>query len=165
MRYVTGLLAVTLLVAFSTVAFPDSARGADPVAMVVGGGTADFIATPNSVNTSGYTNFSIGVTVYDDGTAQGHFVCQVPGIVIISGDVLEGTVNLDGSVTVSGVAHGYDHTIPLLYTDMPFTVTFRAGGPGVGGFDYRDESGFFPLPTQFDTELVRRGMIGISIAD
>ena len=47
------------------------------------------------------------------------------------------------------------------FTDLPFTVTLRAGGPGVGGFDYRDESGFFG-PGQFDTEIVRRGKIRIS---
>jgi hypothetical protein len=129
--------------------------------MVQGGGTADFLDTPNAVNTTGYTNFSVAATIYGDGAAKGSFICQVPGIVIIAGDVLGGWVNDDGSVTIVGLAHGYDHTVPLRFTDLPFMVTLREGGPGEGGFDYRDESGFFG-PGQFDTELVRRGMIAIA---
>ena len=100
------------------------------------------------------------MTVYNDGTAQGHFVCMIPAVVTISGDVLGGQANPDGSVTVSGLARGYDHFFKTTFTNMPFTATFREGRPGVGGFDYRDESCFFG-PSQFDTEVVRRGMIQI----
>ncbi len=156
MRKFAVLLAGAVLMAVSV-----AARAADIDAMVSGCGTADFVDTPHSVNTTGYTNFSVGVTVYADGTAQGHFLCAIPAIVAISGEITHGCVNEDGSVTVSGLAHGYDHTIPGIFTDLPFTVTFYAGGPGTGGFDYRDESGFFG-PGQFDTELVRRGMVGIA---
>jgi hypothetical protein len=157
MRTVFSVLAAALLLAA-----PAAARAADPVAMVNGGGRADFVATPHSLTTSGFTNFSAGLTVYDDGTASGHFVCEIPGIVIVSGDVLEGSVNDDGSVTVSGLAHGYFHPDAMLFTDLPFAVTFRAGGPGVGGFDYVD--GSFP-PDLYDTELVSRGKIKIVYAE
>jgi hypothetical protein len=61
-----------------------------------------FVATPNSVNTTGYTQFAAGVTVHSDGTASGH-VCMIPAVVSISGDVMDGWVNEDGSVTVMGL--------------------------------------------------------------
>ncbi len=156
MRKFAVLLAGAVLVAVSV-----AARAAEVEAMISGGGTADFVPTEHSVNTTGYTNFSVGATVFSDGTAMGHFVCQIPAIVTIAGDILGGWVNDDGSVTVWGLAQGYDHTIPGIFTDLPFMVRLRAGGPGDGGFDYRDESGFFG-PGQFDTELVRRGMVGIA---
>jgi hypothetical protein len=159
MRRILRLLGIGLVVS-SAMARPVSVDATTAIAMVSGGGTADFVATPNSVNTSGYTDFSIGATVFDDGTAKGHFVCMVPALVTISGDLVGGQRNADGSVTVWGLAHGYDHFFKSLFVNMPFTATFRAGRAGVGSFDYRDESGFF-LPTQFDTEVVRRGMIGI----
>lgn len=155
MRTVFSVLAGGLLLAV----VPAAARAGDPVAMVNGGGRADFVDTPHSLNTSGFTNYSAGLTVYSDGTASGHFVCQIPGIVIVSGDVQYGCVNADGSVTVAGLAHGYFHPETLLFTDLPFMVTFRDGGPGVGGFDYVD--GSFP-PDLYDTEVVHRGMIRIT---
>lgn len=137
-----------------------SAFGAETVAKVSGGGRADFQDTPNAVNTSGFTDFAVGITVYDDGSVAGHFQCSIPAIVTIAATPLEGWCNEDGSVTVLGLAHGYDSFIPGPFFDLPFAATFRAGGPGVGGFDYRDESGFFG-PGQFDTEVIARGMIQI----
>ena len=162
MRSVVSLLAAGLLAAVAVAAQPCVVPSLDVDGMVNGGGTADFQDTPNAVNLPpGYTNFSVAVTVYSDGTASGHFACSIPGIVAISGDALVGSVNDDGSVTIEGLAHGYDSFIPGPFFDLPFTATFRDGGPGVGGFDYRDESGFFG-PGMFDTELVRRGMIRVS---
>ncbi len=161
MKKLVGLWGMVALVAMGVAACP-AAPSAEVEAMVIGGGTADFQDTPNAVNKSGYTQFSVAANVYTDGSAAGEFLCQVPAVVTIVGEVLGGSVSEDGRlVTVYGLAHGYDHTVPLLFTDLPFVVTFRAGGPGAGGFDYRDESGFFG-PGQFDTELVRRGMIVIS---
>ena len=89
-----------------------SASAADPVARVNGGGRADFQETPNAVNTSGFTDFAVSVKVYDDGSASGTFICSIPSIVVIVGDITDGWVNPDGSVTVLGVAHGYDSFIP-----------------------------------------------------
>ena len=151
---------VALTALLAVAAFPAAARAVDVDAKVAGGGTGDFLDTPNAVTTSGYTDFSVGLTVYADGSAQGHFVCMIPAVVVVSLDVTEGIVNGDGSVTVTGLAIVYDHFFQAVFADLPVTVTLRAGGPGVGGFDYRDESGFFG-PGQFDTELVRRGMIQI----
>jgi len=158
MRTLLNLLAVGALAALA--ASPVPVKAASAVAMVSGGGTGDFVATPNSVTTSGYTDFSIGATVYDDGTAQGRFVCMIPAVVTISGDILGGQRNGDGSVTVWGLARGYDHFFKTTFTNMPFTATFRDGRAGTGGFDYRDESGYFGAG-QFDTEVVRRGAIKI----
>ena len=158
-RILSLFTAVVLMATLSVSAAPGPAT-AKALAMVSGGGTADFVATPNSVNTSGFTDFSIAATVYDYGVAKGHFVCMVPAVVTISGDILSGTLNADGSVTLTGLAHGYDHFFQMAFSDLPFSVRLRAGGPGTGGFDYRDESGFFG-PGQFDTEVVRRGMIMI----
>ena len=160
MRKTLNLVSVGVAVALSLTARPVPVDASTATAMVSGGGTADFVATANSVNTSGFTDFSIGATVYDDGTAQGHFVCMVPAVVTISGDIVGGRRNADGSVTVWGLARGYDHFFKTTFVNMTFTATFREGRAGVGGFDYRDESGFFN-PTQFDTEVVRRGMIKI----
>ena len=158
MRKILNLVSVAVVVALSLTARSVPVDASTATAMVSGGGTADFVATPNSVNTSGFTDFSIGATVYDDGTAQGHFVCMVPAVVTISGDIVGGQRNADGSVTVWGLARGYDHFFKTTFVNMSFTATFREGRPGVGGFDYRDESGFFGMG-QFDTEVVRRGMI------
>jgi hypothetical protein len=158
MSKVVRLLAVALVVAISVSARPAVAGDPEIDVRVSGGGVADFQDTPYAVNTTGYTDFSVGATVYADGSATGSFVCMIPAVVIISGEVLEGTVNDDGSVTLYGLAHGWDSFIPGPFTNLPFMVTLREGGPGVGGFDYRDDSGIFD-DDQFDTELVRRGMI------
>ena len=126
-----------------------------------GGGTADFVPHPKALYSTGYTEFSVGVTVYDDETASGRFVCMIPGVVIVSLEVQGGTVNAEGSVTDWGMANGWDSFIPGPYAGLTVMVTFRAGGAGVGGFDYVDDSGFFE-PDLFDMEVVRRGMIRIS---
>lgn len=157
MRHVVRLMLVAIVAA---TLLPTAAWSAEVEARVTGGGRADFLDTPNAVNKSGFTNFAIAAVVYSDSGASGHFVCQIPAVVVIAGEVSEGWVNDDGSVTVGGLAHGYDHILGEAFFDLPFTVTFSAGGPGLGGFDYRDESGFFG-PGQFDTEVVRRGRIRI----
>jgi hypothetical protein len=160
MRKVLSLFTAALLLTLTAAAAPAPGKNPNPIAMVNGGGTADFVATPNSANTSGFTEFSVGVTVYDDGSAHGHFLCTMPGVVTISGDVLAGVVKSDGSVTITGIGHGYDHFLGATFSDMPFSVRFYRGAAGVGGFNYRDESGFFG-PGQFDTQVVSRGTIRI----
>lgn len=161
MRSIVCRLGVALLAVSGMAALPVAACAGDAIARVAGGGRADFVPHPKALNSTGFTNFSVGVSVYDDGTASGHFVCVIPSVVIISLAVTEGTVNGDGSVTVSGLGHGFDSFIPGPFKDLPVTVTFREGGPGVGGFDYTDESGFFE-PDLFDTELITHGKIKIT---
>lgn len=117
MRTILNLGAGTLL-AWSVMARPVSVEAATATAMVSGGGTADFVAAPNSITTSGFTDFSVGATVYDDGTAQGHFVCMIPAVVTISGDIVGGRRNADGSVTVWGLARGYDHFFKTTFVNM-----------------------------------------------
>src|SRR5262245_2743625 len=101
MSRVFGQIGLALLLVVGMAAFPGAVLSADVVAMADGGGRADFLDTPHSVTTSGFTNFSVAVTVYSDGTAHGHFVCQVPGVVVISGDFMAGSLNDDGSITAS----------------------------------------------------------------
>ena len=163
MSSVARLMSVAVLATMIVVAAPIAAQATDPIARVNGGGTADFVPHPLAFNTTGFTNFSVGATVNADGTGGGHFVCVIPGIVAISLDVMGGWVNGDGSVTIWGLGHGWDSFIPGPFSDLPVIVTLRDGGPGVGGFDYWDASGFFgdePFEL-FDRELVRVGGIRI----
>jgi hypothetical protein len=153
-------LALATLIAVAGL-FSSSAAGKGHAATyvtVTGGSIGDFVATPHSLTTSGFTDFAVDVTVRRDGTATGEFVCAVPGFVVLGGQATNGQVNADGSVTVTGLEYGYDTTIGG-YSNCPFSVTFRAGGPGVGGFDFSD----CVFPTgMYDTEIIRVGSIQIS---
>ena len=53
MRKLLNLLTVGVLAALSVVATPARVNATDAVAMVSGGGTANFVPTPSSVTTSG----------------------------------------------------------------------------------------------------------------
>jgi hypothetical protein len=141
-----------VLVSAATMAMASAGHAGDAVAKVSGGGTAtfDFVEGLQS-------QFAIGSTVYDDGSAKGHFVCMIVGVVAISGDVTDGSVNPDGSVTVSGDAHGIDHTFGGPFGECPFTVTFWRGGPNVGQFLYSD----CVVPPPGDAETVSKGRIKI----
>ena len=119
---------------------------------------AKFIATDHSLTTSGYSDFTANIKVRQDGTAFGQFVCAVSNLVVISGQATNATVNADGSVTVTGIGYGYFNGVGGFAND-PFFVTFRAGGPHVGGFDFADAG--FPVGL-YDTEGVTVGSIDIS---
>lgn len=122
-----------VLVSAVAMAVAPVAHGAQRLAKVSGGGTAtfDFIEGLQS-------QFAIGATAYDDGSAQGHFVCMIVAVVTISGEVAKGSLNADGSVTFSGVGRGIDHVLGGPFEDCPFEVTLWSGGPGVGRFLYND---------------------------
>ncbi|MGH7936487.1 MAG: hypothetical protein ACREF8_05720 [Chthoniobacterales bacterium] len=130
-----------------------------PVAMkITGGSTGNFISTPHSLNTTGYSDFAVNVKVRQDGTAEGQFVCAVSNAVVISGQVTNATVNADGSVTVTGLGYGYFVGGGGFENDS-FFATFRPGGPHVGGFDFADAN----FPTGFyDTERVLHGSINFT---
>src|SRR5712692_9473892 len=84
------------------------------------------------------SQFGIGVTVWADGSVQGHFLCLMAGrsdilglpVMAVQGPVNKGTDN-GGSVSFSGLG-----TVNLgngtIFSDIPFNVTVTAGGPGVG---------------------------------
>jgi hypothetical protein len=155
-------LAAALVGAISLAATPQTVRGDDAVVHVNGGGVGLFIdpsVTPTDLGLT--TNFSVGGTIYDDGSAKGHFMCLIPGIVVIDGHYTEGSYDSDSGVaTVSGVAIIYFPTFDPIPVD--FTNTFTEGGPGVGVFTLSETSGFFPnYPEDVDTEVVVRGVINL----
>lgn len=154
-RMTTGIL--TAIVTACILVLPSSAQASPPLVTVSGGGTADF------VDFEGSTQFAVGAVIREDGSVTGHFTCMIVQVVTISGVVTDYDLNLDGegnleSVTLRGTAHGPDHfsgEIPFFGCD--FEVTLWPGGPGVGGFLYRD----CVVPPPGDLETVRKGHIMI----
>ena len=159
MRKVSCLFAVALLAALTVAATPSTAQAAD--VHVGGGGTGLFVdpsVTPTDMGLT--TDFAVGLTVYSDGSATGHFTCLVPGIVVVDGRYVSASYNaMTGVVTASGIALNVFPGFDFLVTT--FTTTFKAGGPGVGMFTLTDDSGYFAGAPFIDTEVVRRGTIGI----
>ncbi len=151
MLHLLGRFGLVLVPVVAMAAVP-VAHGAQRLAKVSGGGTAtfDFIEGLQS-------QYAIGATAYDDGSAQGHFVCMIVGVVTISGEIAAGSSNSDGSVTFSGVGHGIDHLLGGPFENCPFEVTLWAGGPGVGRFLYND----CVVPPPGDAETVSKGAIAI----
>jgi hypothetical protein len=150
-------LALATLLAIACVTFlPATARsdGPDPVIHIIGGSTGAFVATPHSLTTSGYTDFAVNIKCYADGSASGEFTCAIPNFVVLAIIPNHWTLRSDGSVKVTGKEYGYD---VAGFTGEGWVV-FRAGGKGVGGFDFRDD--VFG-PGQFDTEVVRFGRIDL----
>jgi hypothetical protein len=153
-------LAISLAV-LGAITLPASAQndGDSNVAIrVYGGSTAKFVATPHSFTTSGYTDFAVNAKLFQGGTASGEFICAIPNVVVLAVVVSNWSQNSDGSVTLTGMEYGYDAVAGAGYADCPASVTLRAGGVGVGGFDFRD---CVMGPGQFDTELIRFGSIVI----
>ncbi|MEX0714370.1 MAG: hypothetical protein WD278_18685 [Pirellulales bacterium] len=143
-----------LAAVFALAGLPATAQAAGPQVTVSGGGTAsfDFVEGLES-------QFSVGAVIHDDGSVEGHFMCMIVGIVAISGHVTDGTLNADGSVTLSGVGHGIV-LIPEVFgpfEDCPFEVTLWQGGPGVGRFFYSD------CVAVGDAETVESGHIMIKV--
>lgn len=145
---------VTILLAILLVGLPAAAHAARPLAKVSGGGTASFDDIEGLES-----QFAIGATIRDDGTAQGRFVCMIVGMVAITGDISNGVLNGDGSVTFSGVGHGIDLTPEFFgpFQGCEFEVTLWPGGPGVGGFVYSD------CVVTDDAETVESGTIMIKV--
>ena len=150
-------LAVLLVVCSAALVGGVGAVSAEPPEVVVNGGgqaTFDFF--------DGGTNFAIGARISSDGSASGHFNCVIAGGVTISGQIDQGWVNNDGSVTFTGLATVQDKffgTPPfILIKGEPFTVTFWEGGPGVGRFLYDDTV----VPDPGDFETVATGNIRIA---
>ncbi|HEY1583338.1 MAG TPA: hypothetical protein VGF73_09600 [Chthoniobacterales bacterium] len=129
-----------------------------PVVMrIIAGSTGLFVPTSHSLTTSGYTDFAANIKVREDGSATGQFVCAAPGAVVIAGQAVSAVTNSDGSVTINGVGYGYFIGVGGFENDS-FFVTFRAGGPRVGGFDFADAT--FPAGF-YDTEVVKLGSVTI----
>ncbi len=135
-----------------------SPQGSPVVMKITGGSTGKFLNTPHSINTSGFTDFALNITVRADGSATGEFACAVPNAIVIAGQAVAATTNTDGSVTVTGVGYGYIVGVGGFENDS-FFVTVRPGGPRVGGFDFADAN--FPEGF-YDTESLLVGSINIA---
>ena len=131
------LVLVAILMAVITLSpLPAVAQGATKV---TGGGTGTFGADLDGDGDIDGSQFGMGIVIWEDGSAQGHFECLMAGtsdifglpLMAVEGEVASGSDNGDGSATFSGVS-----TVNLgngqIFTGVPFEVTVTEGGPGVG---------------------------------
>jgi hypothetical protein len=156
MRCVFNAIIATAVGVLSLASAPAATEAAD--VRVSGGGTATFD------DFEGGTVFSVEASIDEDGNVRGHFFCQIAGVVVINGDdLVEATVNDDGSVTLYGFAHGWFAPVGV-FEGLPFAVQLWSGGPGVGRFIYDDPvvgpSGGVDL-SEGDHETLARGHIMI----
>src|SRR5438128_3619427 len=112
--------------------------GAVQPATVTGGGTGTFYADLDGDGEIDGSHFGFAVTQNPNSAVQGHFMCQMAGndhflglkLMLVEGQVSSASFT-PASVTFSGTA-----TVNLangtVFTDLPFTVTVTAGGPGLG---------------------------------
>lgn len=161
-----GRLAAVAATVAALALIASAARADGPYVMVSGGGTGAFdpgeelegyttqfavgailsdIPVENECDAA-LDGLGVGDFTVTDGegfvAAMGEFNCSLNikgeggGFVVILGDVLQGRVNEDGSITLCGLAD-----IPIdtfsgeTFIDCPFAVTFRADG---SGFTYYD---------------------------
>jgi hypothetical protein len=108
--------------------------------------------------TEGFTDFGANIKLHRDGTAEGEFICAIPNLVVLASQAATWSAKADGSIKVVGSMYAYFAETGESITDCETTIVFRAGGPGVGGFDitfclYEEGS--------YDTEVVRNGEIDI----
>jgi len=132
------------------------------VATVGGGGTGVF-DVPSNPCFGAVTKFAVSGVVHTDGSASGHFECVVTGGkaaggLYLSATITSGTINGDGSVTLSGP--GLFHQLGTPSFPVNYTVTVTAGGPGVGGFCLLGETSCVP-PPGCDHEVLVDGNISI----
>src|SRR5438552_18956979 len=129
--------AIAILLAAISSLIPSSAVAASRV-IVSGGGTGTFNADLDEDGDIDGSHFGLGVIIREDGSAKGHFECLMAGNADILGLPLmavEGKVTA-GSVSDEGATFGGIATVNLangrIFRGVPFTVTVRAGGPGIG---------------------------------
>jgi len=85
------------------------------------------------------SHFGIGISIFGDGTAKGHFECNMAGnadilglpLMAVEGKVSNGAANADGSATFSGIA-AVNLGNGVIFRGIQFAVTVTAGGPGTG---------------------------------
>jgi len=154
-KKVITVSAIFLLASFIALLSASYAGAAKPTVTVNGGGMA-VVIEGQLLPEGAVTNFAVGAHLREDGTASGHFDCEIPGVVVISGDITQGEANADGSVTFRGLATVVDLEFGI-FRDEPFTVTLWEGGPGVGRFLYDDTV----IPDPGDLEEVVTGQINI----
>jgi hypothetical protein len=111
--------------------------GAAQPAIVTGGGTGTFNADLDGDGDIDGSHFGFAVIQNSQGVVLGHFMCQMAGnkdflglkLMLVEGDVSSAV--FAGSVTFNG-AGNVNLADGTVFTNVPFTVTVTAGGPGVG---------------------------------
>ena len=182
--------------AVAAAALPLIASGAvfagEPAIVVSGGGVGEFL-DPNpcdGFNTEGplgVSNFAVSAKIYDDGSVDGTFICQVKGCVVIVQGVFTEVLGIDradgagdqDTVYLKGLAAFVDLSQGaggpgIVMTDdkgdpyiFDFCIELREGPAGVGRFFYTDEVVLLGGPTcldlddGFDEEEVIMGHIQI----
>jgi hypothetical protein len=112
--------------------------GAAQPAVVTGGGTGTFNADLDGDGEIDGSHFGFAVIQNPGGVVVGHFMCQMAGnkdflglkLMLVEGQVSSAFFGPD-SVTFSGTGN-VNLANGTVFTDVPFTVTVTAGGPGVG---------------------------------
>ncbi len=109
------------------------------IASVTGGGNGTFGTDLDGDGDIDGSHFGMAISIFGDGSAKGHFECNMAGnadilglaLMAVEGDVTNGSLNANGSVTFSGVA-----TVNLgkstMFKGVPFRVTVTSGTAGVG---------------------------------
>jgi hypothetical protein len=137
MKSLMLLLTAILMTATTLLLVPADAQSST---RVTGGGTGTFDADLDGDGDIDGSQFGMGVTVRDGGSAKGHFLCLMAGrsdilglfLMAVQGPVNEGNDNGDGSVTFSGDDGTVNLANGTIFGGIPFQVTVTAGGPGVG---------------------------------
>jgi hypothetical protein len=140
-----------------------AAASAQVVGHVNGGGMGTYDAGHPLAGQA--TEFGIGVTLYANHTASGHFLCVLTPPQAgdtglgggISGTITGWSLDADGTLRLSGT--GDMTAVPgggIFARDVPFSLTIeQPGGPGVGHFTLHDVS----IVPSGDAETVATGQI------
>src|SRR2546426_1133860 len=100
MKSLVCRVAVACFAVIALVASSPASPNSDIIAHVGGGGTAAFTDERFGGLT---TEFGIGVVIHADGSATGNFTCLIKGVLTLQTTITGGTVNNDGSVSLTGI--------------------------------------------------------------
>ncbi len=144
---------------------------------VRGGGQGTFGTDLDGDGDIDGSHFGISISIFENGSAKGHFNCLMAGnadilglpIMSVEGKIINGSSNSNGA-TFSGTA-----TVNLgngtMFKNVPFSVTVTAGGPGAGTLQLTVIGAFDGVPGDTNvgngnydlpTETVATGQIKIS---
>ena len=151
---------VVLLTLAIALSFTANGQAQELAGRIHAGPYGKFVETPHSVTTEGYSDFSANIKLFTDGTAAGEFICAVDDLIVVAVAAETWVANEDGSINVTGPMYGIFADTYDTVTDCNTIITFRAGGPGVGGFDV-DFTCLFP-EGMYDTEVVKFGRVQIT---
>jgi len=107
--------------------------------MVTGGGTGTFGVDLDGDGDIDGSHFGFVALGGPDGSARGHFMCQMAGnadvlglkLMLVEGRIVHASFNMDGSVTFNGIGN-VNLANGTVFTRVPFSVSVIAGGPGEG---------------------------------